>query len=141
MANVNGVDDKIELSSNGGSTWKFVICETTNTFTGTRNSSKTPTKCDGGTTAASKGTYEWSFSAGIVIDTAPTVGQVSYEELLAWFVGGTDLLLRNQNDATGVNYYHSGTVFISSLSKSSEAEGLVTADIEFSGNGALDYTP
>lgn len=139
MASVQGTNDKIELSSDGGSTWKFVICETSNTFNFTRNTTRTPTKCDGGTSALSIGTYEWSFNAGIVVDTAPTAGQCSYEELLSWAQAGTSLLLRNQNDATGVNYYHSGTVYITSLTKTSEAEGLVSAEIEFSGDGVLDY--
>lgn len=140
MANVQGKDDILELSTDGGSTWKTLICETSHSFNFNRNTNRTPTKCDGGTSALGIGSYEWSFQSSVVVETAPTVTQVSYEDLLAWAVGATALLLRNSNGTSGANFHHSGSVYITDLSKTAEVDGLVTADVTFSGTNALDIS-
>lgn len=142
MANVQGKDDVLFLSSDAGVTWKTLVCETSHTFNFTRNSSTTATKCDSGTSARSLGAYEWSFQSSVVVKTDPGASEVSYEDLLGWSVAGTGILIRNANPSpAGTNYYHSGTVYITDLSKSSEVDGLVSADVTFSGDGALDITP
>lgn len=142
MGKLQGKDDVLYLSSDGGTTKKALVCETSHSFQGTRNTTRTPTKCDGGTSAVGLGSYEWNFQSSIVVETAPSAGQVSYEDLLGWFVGGTQLDLYNANpDPAGTNFYHAGKVYVTDLSKSAEVEGLVSAEVTFSGDGVLDITP
>lgn len=142
MATKQGKDDLIQISADSGTTWLTVVCETTHTFNFTRNSSRTATKCDGGTSALNLGSYEWSFQAGLVVKTDPGASEASYEQLLGYSVNATALQIRNADpNPAGTNWYHLGTVYITDLSKTAEAEGLVTVDVTFSGDGALDVTP
>jgi TP901-1 family phage major tail protein len=142
MANKQGKDDILQVSSDSGTTWLTVVCESSHTFNFTRNSSRTATKCDGGTSALNLGSYEWSFQSSLVVKTDPSVSEASYELLLGYAHAATSLQIRNADPSpAGTNWYTLGTVYITDLSKSAEAEGLVTVDVTFSGDGALDITP
>lgn len=142
MATKQGKDDILQVSTDSGTTWLTLVCESSHTFNFTRNTSTQPTKCDGGTSARVLGSYEWSFQSSVVVKTDPTSSEASYEQILGWSVNGTALLLRNADpNPAGTNYYHYGTVYITDLTKTAEVDGLVTADVTFSGDGAIDITP
>jgi TP901-1 family phage major tail protein len=141
MANIQGKDDVLMLSSDSGTTWKTLVCETSHTFNFTRNSTTTATKCDSGTSARSLGAYEWSFQSSVVVKTDPGATEISFEDLLSLSVAGTGVLIRSANpNPAGTNFYISGTVYITDLSKTAETDGLVSADVTFSGDGALDIS-
>jgi TP901-1 family phage major tail protein len=142
MATVQGKDDILKISADTGTTYKTVVCETTHSFQFTRNSSRTATKCDSGTSALALGSYEWSFQASFVVKTDPAGTETSYEDILGYAVAGTALLIKNDNPlGTGTNWQELGTVYITDLSKTAEVEGLVSCDVTFSGDGALDVSP
>lgn len=142
MANKQGKNEILQVSADAGVTWLTVVCETSNTFNFTRNSSRIATKCDGGTSALNLGSYEWSFQSSLVVKTDPGATEASYEMLLGWAINSTALQIRNADpNPAGTNWYHLGTVYITDLNKTAEAEGLVTSDVTFSGDGALDVTP
>jgi predicted secreted protein len=142
MATKQGKDDILQVSVDSGTTWLTLVCESSHTFNFTRNTSTQATKCDGGTSARILGSYEWSFQSSVVVKTDPSVSEASYELLLSWAQGGTALLLRNADPSpAGTNFYHYGTVYVTDLTKTAETDGLVTADVTFSGDGALDITP
>ena len=141
MAKVQGKDDILEVSSDSGVTWKTIICETSHSFQFTRNSSRVATKCDSGTSSVILGSYEWSFQSSFVVETAPSGTQISYEDLLGFAQAGTALQIRNQNGASGANWYTAGTVYITDLTKTAEEAGLVSVDVTLAGDGVLDVTP
>lgn len=142
MANKQGKDDIIQISADGGTTWLTVVCETSHSFSFNRNSSTVSTKCDAGTTQRVLGSYEWSFQSSLVVKTDPTASEVSFEALLGYAVGGTRLRVRNADpNPAGTNWFTQGDVFVTDLQKTAEVDGLVTVDVTWSGDGALDITP
>lgn len=142
MATVQGKDDILKISADAGVTKLTVVCESSHNFNFTRNSSRTATKCDSGTSALALGPYEWSFDASLIVKTDPGGTECSYEALLGYAVAGTALLIYNDNPVgVGTNWQTTGTVYITDLTKTSEVEGLVSVDVTFSGDGSLDITP
>lgn len=140
MAHINGKDVSVQLSSDSGSTWKTLICELDHTFSLTRETSSVFTKCDSGTATVSLGAYSWQVSGNAVADTAPGVGQVSYEDMLGWAQGGTSLMILLEHPGAGTDFTESGSGYITSLERTAGTSDPVQFSFTFSGTGALDIT-
>ena len=135
MANLQGLDLVLELRPAAGGVFKFVVCETSSSFSGERATNTTSTKCDGGTEQVGLGAFSWSvnYSGAVKIDPdAPS--QLSYKEILVWAKAGTPLYMRRNN--SGV-VQQEGECYITSVSDSAETDGLVTFDFTLQGNGEL----
>jgi TP901-1 family phage major tail protein len=137
---IQGKDVVLEFSSDSGTTWKSLICEISSSFSGSRETNSITTKCDSGTVTRALGAYSWEFSGDAAADTAPTSAQLSYSQVLTWFVGGTAVDVRYQSSASTPNYYHTGEGYFTSLELSNEVNGVSEFSFTFSGNGALDIT-
>lgn len=143
MAKIKGQLVKTEISSDGGTTWKELICEQSSGAEMTRETQTAPfTKCDTAT-AAQEITplgYNWNFPFEALVDDAAAATQMTYPDLLTLFVNGTSVTVRRQYDNTGSIFYVSGTAYLTRLSESSPADGFVSCTGTFSGSGALDIT-
>jgi predicted secreted protein len=137
MAEIQGNDVTVELSSDAGTTWKTLICETRSGIQITRDTTSTATKCNAGTTVIGLGAYSWSMSFDAVVDTAPSVSQVTYADMLTWITAGTSILGKIAN--TG-EFYHSGSVYVTDLSLDAATGEAVSFSGTLSGTGALDIT-
>lgn len=143
MAKIAGKTVIFSFSTDTGTTWKSIICETSNTFNFERAFDSVETKCDSGTVAKTPGAYDWSIDVSAVADNAPSGTQASYEDVLALAVAGTEFLGRLQSPSSGTpgsDFYKSGNMFISSLSATAEVNGAYQFDMTVQGNGALDIS-
>lgn len=141
MAKIKGNLVVLEISSDGGTTWKSLICEISSGVDMTRETNTSPlTKCDS-TSAAQELTplgYSMRYPFDALVDTAPTVNQLTYAELLAIFYNATLVKLRRQYDNTGAEFFVSSDAYLTSLSEASPADGFVGFSGEFASSGALD---
>ena len=141
MAQVNGKDVIVQVSTDG-TTYKNLICEIANSVPLSRETTSVTTKCSGGTTARAAGAYSWDVTGEAIVDTAPTSGQISYEDLLSGFLATTLYYVKVENpSASGTNFYLAGTAYLTSLELTNEVDGLSQFSFTFSGTGAIDNTP
>lgn len=142
MAKISGNLVSTEVSTDSGTTWKTLICETTSGANMTREQGTTAprTKCD----AASTGNtftpagYTWDLPFTAMVDTEPTATQLTYADMLTLFIAATQVLVRRQYDSSGTEFYTSGSAYLTSLSETSAVDDYVTFNGTFTGVGDLD---
>lgn len=141
MALVRGQDVLLQISSDTGTTWKDIICLTTNTVNRTRETQTAPfTKCNVAT-AAQEVTplgYSWEMTFDALVDTSPTASQVTFKDMQLLFDNGTTVMVRQQYDGTGSEFYDVGTAILTSLTSERPADGFVQFAGTFTGSGAID---
>lgn len=140
MAKIESNDVVTEVSTDSGTTWKTLICETTGGFEFTRDESEAPrTKCDSdatGKTITPTG-YSWSMPFDALVDDAPDGTQVTYADCLSWAVNKTLVMVRRTK---ATEFLTSGSAYLMQLSESSEVDGYVAFSGTFQGTGDLDIT-
>lgn len=141
MSKIQGVDVKIQLSSDGV-TYKTLVCETQSQMQLQRQINETRTKCGGGTTEIGLGAKTYTITGSAAIETAPAGTEVSYSQLLTWFEAGTLIYVKYESPtASGTNFYHQGQAYITDLNVQAQTDQVVTADLTIRVSGTLDVTP
>jgi hypothetical protein len=126
----------LKISTDAGTTKKSIVCLQEAGFSFTTATTEEVSQCG---THTGKGASSWEYTTTIIVNTAPTAEtEVSYADLLALAVAKTDFLVYDQHPSDGSDWYQSGTVFISNLTKTGGAEGLVKASMTLKGSGTLD---
>jgi hypothetical protein len=144
MAKIKGQGVVLDISSDGGTTWKVLICLLSNDLNMTRETLTAPfTKCDTATAALDRapGALTWEVPFDALIDDAPISTQLTYGDLLTLMNNGTTVMLRQQYDNTGSDFYTTGSAILTSLSQTNPADGFAGFSGTFSGSGALDIAP
>lgn len=143
MARLRGQLAVLEISTDTGTTWKPLICLLSNDLNMTRETLTAPfTKCDT-VNAAQEITptaLTWEMPFDALIDDSPTVSQVTYADMLTLMNNGTTVLVRQQYNGSGSEFYTSGSAILTSLSGTFPADGFMGYSGTFSGSGALDIT-
>lgn len=144
MAKIRGQLVLLQISTDTGTTWKDLICAISNDMNMTRETQTSPfTKCDV-VTAAQEITplgYTWEMPFDALVDDAPTITQLTYADMLTLFVNGTTVMVRQQYNGTGSEFYTVGNAILTSLTSARPADGFVEFAGTFSGSGAIDITP
>jgi hypothetical protein len=144
MAKISGQSVKTEISTDAGTTWKELICETTSGSDLTRETTTAPfTKCDVATAAqeVTPLASSWSFNFDALTDTAPSGSQVTYSDMLTLWNTGASFSVRRQYNTSGSEFYLSGTAYLTSLSEVAPADGFHSFSGTITGSGALDINP
>lgn len=131
----------IAISSDGGSTYKNIVCKKGYTFNGSTSTTKEETDCG---TFTGLGANEWSFDFDAVVNTTPSSGEFSYEDILGFWVAQTALKVKVQyptSGSPGGDFYMQGDVYLSSLTQTNSVGSLIQFSGTFSGTGTLDNTP
>lgn len=136
MATVNGVDVVLEFSTDSGTTWKFLVCETESGFNAKTETASEQTKCDGGTTVTALGAKSWSMSGAGSVKVSPAATEVSYGDLLSWWNNGTALMGRIA-DSVNSAFTHKGSVWITELDLKLPVNGSANFTISLTGNGSV----
>jgi predicted secreted protein len=134
MAEIQGNNVTVEISTDSGTTYKTLICETRSGIQITRDTTQTQTKCNAGTTVLGLGAYSWSMSFDAVVDTAPSGSQVTYNDMLGWVTSGTALTARIEEAG---EFTHEGSVYVTDLSLDAATGEAVSFSGTLSGTGAL----
>ena len=142
MGQILGSVQNIEIDVAGGSSYKNLVCLASSSVNTTLDTATDQTNCG---TLTSVGEPSVSVDFDAVCETAPTVSQISYEDLLAASVNKTMVTVRVQNPtvvgaSVGTVYYHQFSAYVTSLTLTQ-----ATADfIKFSGSltstGTIDIT-
>jgi len=140
MATIQSEAFFVELSADAGSTWKSVVCETDSSASFESTTNSVLTKCGSFSTAGEQtATVEYNG----VVKSDPGAGELSYEQIHAYWKAGTALVIRRENPAGGANLYQKMDGTITSMSDASAAGELVTFSFTFtcSDTSTIDFTP
>jgi hypothetical protein len=133
----------IEIDVAGGSSYKNLVCLRTASVNTTVDSTTEQTNC-GPMTSVADATMSVDFDA--ICEVAPTITQVSYEDLLAAMVNKTLISVRVQNpvvsgSSAGATYYHQFLGFITSLTWNQATTEFINFSGSVTSTGTVDVTP
>ena len=140
MAQVLGSLQNIEIDVAGGSSYKNLVCLRTSSVNTTMDATTEQTNC-GVLTSPSEPQMSLDFDA--ICETAPTIAQVSYEDLLAAMVNKTVVAVRVQNpvvsgSSAGAAYYHAFSGYITDLTLNQSTTEFINFSGTIQSTGALD---
>jgi hypothetical protein len=140
MAAILGSSVTLQLRESGTTgSYLNVVCETSSSYDGTASVTTTVTKCS---TITAVSTPTGTFSVDGVVETSPTAGQVSAEQLNAWFHANTLLDIKYENpEGTGTDIYIQGAGYMTAFNLTGGAEGNLTFSAAFQMTGTIDVTP
>jgi hypothetical protein len=133
----------VEIDVAGGSSYKNLVCLRTSSVNTTVDSTTEQTNC-GPMTSVADATMSIDFDA--VCEVAPTITQVSYEDLLAAMVGKILVAVRVQNpvvsgSSAGATYYHQFLGYITSLTLNQSTTEYINFSGTVTSTGIVDVTP
>jgi hypothetical protein len=133
----------VEIDVAGGSSYKNLVCLRTSSVNTTVDSTTEQTNC-GPLTSVADATMSIDFDA--VCEVAPTISQISYEDLLAAMVGKTLIAVRVQNpvvsgSSAGATYYHQFLGYITSLTLNQSTTEYTNFSGTVTSTGLVDVTP
>ena len=140
MAQVLGSLQNIEIDVTGGTSYKNLVCLRTSSVNTTMDATVEQTNC-GVLTSPSEPQMSLDFDA--ICETAPTVAQVSYEDLLSAMVNKTLVAVRVQNptvtgSSVGTAYYHQFSGYITDLTMNQSTTEFVNFTGTIQSTGTLD---
>lgn len=95
---ISGVIVLNEVSTDGGATWRTIVCEDTSTITGSSASTEKKTKC--GTFSTTSNNATTVSGSGVAVGDIDS-GEISYQELQQLRDALTTVKFRRQNAASG----------------------------------------
>lgn len=140
MPQILGSLQNIEIDVAGGSSYKNLVCLRTGSVNTTMDATTEQTNC-GVLTSPSEPQMTVDFDA--ICEAAPTVAQVSYEDLLAAMVNKTIVTVRVQNptitgSSVGTVYYHQFSGYITDLTLNQSTTEFVNFSGTIQSSGTLD---
>jgi hypothetical protein len=143
MPQVLGSLQNIEIDVAGGSSYKNLVCLRTGSVNTTMDATTEQTNC-GVLTSPSEPQMTVDFDA--ICEAAPTIAQVSYEDLLAAMVNKTIVTVRVQNptitgSSVGTVYYHQFSGYITDLTLNQSSTEFINFSGTIQSTGLLDVTP
>jgi len=143
MGQILGSLQNIEIDVAGGSSYKNLVCLRTSSVNTTVDSTTEQTNC-GALTSVAEPTMSVDFDA--ICEVAPTVAQISYEDVLTAMVNKTLVAVRVQNpvvsgSSAGATYYHQFLGYITSLTLNQSTTEFINFSGTVTSTGTLDVTP
>ena len=142
MPQILGSLQNIEIDVAGGSSYKNLVCLRTGSVNTTMDATTEQTNC-GVLTSPSEPQMTVDFDA--ICEAAPTMAQVSYEDLLTAMVNKTIVAVRVQNptitgSSIGTVYYHQFAGYITDLTLNQSTTEFVNFSGTIQSSGVLDVT-
>jgi hypothetical protein len=143
MGQILGSLQNVEIDVAGGSSYKNLVCLRTSSVNTTMDATTEQTNC-GVLTSPSEPAMSLDFDA--ICETAPSVAQVSYEDLLSAMVNKTIVTIRVQNpvvtgSSLGAAYYHQFAGYITDLTLNQSTTEFINFSGTIQSSGTLDITP
>ena len=137
MAAIQAITAPLQLSVDGVN-YSTLVCLTSTGTNMSRDVTSTDTFCG---ISVSLGSLQVSVDFDAVCETAPTAGQVTYKEMVAWMNAGTLLYWKIESGTSGANFYTAGTGYVTSLDQVSEAGATInfSGQLEMTGNMDITY--
>lgn len=140
MGQILGSLQNVEIDVAGGTSYKNLVCMRTSSVNTTMDATTEQTNC-GVLTSPSEPQMTVDFDA--ICETAPTVAQVSYEDLLSAMVNKTIVAVRVQNPtvsgaSVGTVYYHQFSGYITDLTMNQSTTEFINFSGTIQSSGTLD---
>lgn len=142
---IQGSEVLLQLSSDNFTTTYSIVCLQTADFNLKSPVTTEESQC-GTHTAIGKGSFTVNFS-GIMSSSpavpsgSPSVGQASYKQLLSWASSQQLLSFRMQHGTLGVDFFESGSCYLSDLTRTWGNAQLVKFSGTLTGTGDIDIIP
>ena len=142
MGQILGSLQNVEIDVAGGTSYKNLVCLRTSSVNTTVDSTTEQTNC-GPLTSVADATMGVDFDA--ICEVAPSVAQISYEDLLAAMVSKTIVAVRVQNpvvsgSSAGATYYHQFLGYITSLTLNQSTTEFINFSGTVTSTGLVDVT-
>ena len=142
MGQILGSAQNIDIDVSGGSSYKTLVCLASSSVNTTLDTASDQTNCG---TLTSVGEPSISVDFDAVCETAPTVSQISYEDLLAASINKTLISIRVQNPtvtgaSVGTVYYHAFSGYVTSLTLTQATADFIKFSGSISSTGTIDIT-
>lgn len=143
MAQIKSSEQLIEIDVDNGTSYKTLVCVSTGTLDGAAEVTSEETDCG---IFTSTGSVTYTVTADAICETAPSVTQVTYQDLLPKFINKSLIAVRIQNPAIGLTtagsvYYHSFSGYITALTLNKPSSAAyVSFSITLQSDGAIDIT-
>jgi hypothetical protein len=142
MGQILGSVQNIEVDVAGGSSYKNLVCLASSSVNTTLDTATDQTNC-GVLTSVGEPSVSLDFDA--VCETAPSVAQISYEDLLAASINKTMVSVRVQNPTVigasiGTVYYHQFSAYVTSLTLTQATADFIKFSGSLSSTGTIDIT-
>jgi hypothetical protein len=142
MGQIQGSLQNVEIDVAGGSSYKNLVCLRTSSVNTTVDSTVEQTNC-GVLTSVAEPQMTIDFDA--ICEIAPTVSQVSYEDLLAAQVNKTLVSVRVQSpvvtgSSAGAAYYHQFSGYITDMTFNQSTTEFINFSGTIQSTGTLDIT-
>ena len=142
MGQIQGTLQNIEIDVAGGSSFKNLVCLSNSSVATTVDTSSDQTNC-GVLVAPGEPSMAIDFDA--VCEVAPTVAQVSYEDLLTAMVGKILVSVKVASpvvsgSSLGAAYYHQFLGYITSLTLTQSSGEFIKFSGSIASTGTLDIT-
>lgn len=143
MGQIQGSLQNVEIDVAGGSSYKNLVCLRTSSVSTSVDATEEQTNC-GVLTSVSEPSMSVDFDA--ICEVAPSVSQISYEDLLSAMVSKTAISVRVQSpvvtgSSTGAAYYHQFSGYITDLTLNQSTTEFINFSGTIASSGALDVTP
>ena len=143
MAQILGSTQNVEIDVAGGTNFIRLVCLRTSSVNTTMDATTEQTNC-GVLTSPSEPQMSLDFDA--ICETAPSIAQISYEDLLGAMVNKTLVNVRVQNptvtgSSVGTVYYHQFLGYITDLTMNQSSTEFINFSGTIQSSGALDVLP
>jgi len=142
MGQIQGSLQNIEIDVANGSSYKNLVCLRTSSVNTTVDSTTEQTNC-GALTSVAEPSMSVDFDA--ICEVAPSVSQISYEDLLSAMVNKSLVAVRVQNpvvsgSSAGAAYFHAFSGYITSLTLNQSTTEFINFSGTVTSSGTLDIT-
>lgn len=143
MGQIQGSLQNVEIDVAGGSSYKNLVCLRTSSVATSVDATEEQTNC-GVLTSVSEPSMSVDFDA--ICEVAPSVSQVSYDDLLTAMVSKTAITVRVQSpvvtgSSIGAAYYHQFSGYITDLTLNQSTTEFINFSGTIASSGTLDITP
>lgn len=143
MAQIKSSAQPLEISLDGGTVYKTLVCVSTGSLDGSADITTEDTDCG---LFTSPGNVSYTLTADAICESSPTATQITYQDLLTPFNNKTQIKVRVQSpvlgaQAIGTVYYHQFSAYVSALNLSKpSASGYISFSVTLVSDGAIDIT-
>lgn len=142
MNSVQGELAPLYLSSDGGVTWKALICLETYNIPLATTVNEVETNCGVG---VGLGAIKFTPSGSAVMDTGPSGSQVTYKDMVGWQVNKTLIMFKTEYPLSGggygANIALSGTCYVTATDLTSQIANLIKFTFTLTGTGTVNTSP
>lgn len=142
MNSIQGELAPIQLSSDGGITWKTLVCLETSNVPLATTVNEVETNCG---VAVGLGAIKFNPAGSAVAEAIPTSNQVTYKDLLGWQVAKTLIMFKVEYPGSGgqygMNLALSGTCYVTSTDVTLETGKVITFTYTLTGTGTVNTNP